>query len=914
AAHMKRKPLQQEKDSTQFPSKMQIPWQLYSIFILYIIKETTACSLFCTCKWKNGKQTVECPNKNLPDIPDELDQATQVLEFSGNKLSKMTKELFLKKQLINLQRLYLTSCKIRSVHKDTFKGLTNLVELDLSDNLLESVPSAAFINCPALMKLTLNSNPINSLKKFAFNHLSYLNTLELSSCQIAEIEEGAFQGLHSLEWLRLDGNKLGTIRGRRTLPDNVKGVDLQKNPWECDCHIHDLSAFLKDFGVPLSVDPICDGPPKALRTHCGIDTGIGVGLPSRHIAHFVLSGTGGGEERVPVLSRARHTGSDGLLVVSGSNVAERHDEGTENKRSELFIYNANAGDNGTFICNADNAAGTSQSNFTIKIILKEDPMVIIVSFPLEYLLIAAVGVSVIGVLVLVVVAVLIIRCHRRRKRQQKREQTKEVTLPYQQNANKMMGRTWSACRILPRRHVSTASFVPKPYRNCRLRIRPNLQLLETTRDDELLSEVSINHRSLVINTPSANHDEDLMGYGVHPCDDMLSLASPARSSARSPATQRRYQLEQNPDLINGTESIGCRREGDGGEDERNHDGLQGERMNNAAVTGMMPIACLRGSADFYTDIRCIVDPEGYPIDYGLPKIPCRTQCNEGYYRTLPTNRIKRHSAANPLKRFSREAEFLSRSQDSPYDYQTDVRYTADGYEYFIGASVKVKSWNIMELYGSLGIVKENWKEYSGRDPRVYISEDVFTSSSINQDREVKKSKDRKMISLANYEIVIDIHGYERYPARVPDPPPQPPLDKFPEAVAPSSLPCCSDQWPTCVPANLHVINYGMSIGAGPRVPGQCTLAPGQCTLAPAQCTLAPAQCAVAPAQCTRAPAPKYVSKRCVGAQTDTESDSENQEGFTADKGESAVNIEIDAVHETLTESPDEGYEGEPSVV
>ncbi|KAF7277213.1 hypothetical protein GWI33_009248 [Rhynchophorus ferrugineus] len=80
-------------------------------------------------------------------------------------------------------------------------------------------------------------------------------------------------------------------------------------------------------------------------------------------------------------------------------------------------------------------------------------------------------------------------------------------------------------------------------------------------------------------------------------------------------------------------------------------------------------------SDLVAGIRHIVDNQGYPIDYGLPKMPCRSTCSEPYYRTLPCNRMKRHSAANPLKRYSREVEFLSRSIDSPYDHYhtSDVR-------------------------------------------------------------------------------------------------------------------------------------------------------------------------------------------------------------------------------------------------
>ena len=104
------------------------------------------------------------------------------------------------------------------------------------------------------------------------------------------------------------------------------------------------------------------------------------------------------------------------------------EEGTENKRSELFIFNTNADDNGTYICHAENAAGSVQANFTIKIVLKEDPSVIIVSFSLEYLMYTTIGVLILAFVTITVVTVCLLRCHKKRKRQIKTEQTKEMAL------------------------------------------------------------------------------------------------------------------------------------------------------------------------------------------------------------------------------------------------------------------------------------------------------------------------------------------------------------------------------------------------------------------------------------------------------------------------------------------------------
>ncbi|KAH0808500.1 hypothetical protein GEV33_014291 [Tenebrio molitor] len=665
-----------------------------------LLKITKACPVSCSCKWKNGKQTVICESKGLLGIPDGLDPGTQVLDFSGNFMSHLPSELFRNKQLINLQKIYLSNCQIKIINEKTFKGLTNLVELDLSENLLETVPTSSFVDCPSLMRLTLSSNPLTVLKRLAFNHLSFLNTLELNNCKLVEIEEGTFQGLHSLEWLLLDENNLKTIRGPGTLPQNLKGVELRGNPWECDCHIKDLYVWLKNFNIPIAVEPTCRGPPRlANRAVKSIPAPELACLPDVSPTTFYLELAEGKNvslqchvHSVPEASVSwwfrGQILQNNTIVAPGIHLIYFVEEGAENKRSELFIYNANSEDNGTFICNAENAAGTSQSNFTIKIIIKEDPIVIIVSFPFEYLLAVAIGAVALGLVIISVIIVSILRCRRRCKRQEKRNKSKDVTLHYQQ---------------------------------------------QTLKCEEVAEP----------NPLKANSDEEMTLYGAHPCDDRPLVTA---NQVGSPTSLGRYQLEQNPDLINGME---CRRE-------------------DACLHPEIYDGCTM-------DVRW-VDAEGYPVDYGLPKVPNQSA---NYYRTLPCNRLKRQSATNSRTRYSQEAEFLARASlsSSLYDhYHTDVRYTADGY-------------------------------------------------------------------------------------------PLPSND-----LAPSSLPCCSMQWPPCLPApNLHMLNNNPnntyydspSSGSG-------------------------------------------VVKRCVSAQT--------EDGEETKIDSNAINSQNEAANEALTESPDEGYEGEPSVV
>lgn len=740
---------------------------VYVHLMLILIISVKACPDFCVCKWKNGKQTVECTSKNLQAIPKGMDPNTQVLEFSTNKLQTLGVRMFLQMDLVNLQRIYLSQNRITSIDEHAFKGLTNLVELDLSGNLLDTVPTATFVDCPSLMRLILSYNPISVLKRGSFVHLSFLHSLELSNCNVNHIEEGAFQGLHRIEWLHLDGNKLTTIKGVKILPESLRGIELQGNLWKCDCNILDLYAWLINFNVPYSAEPICKGPrklagraiksiperelaclPNVSPTTLYLEIGEGKNISLLCHVHAVP------EAHVSWWFQGQVLQND-TFVAPGMRLMYYVEEGGEEKRSELFIYNTNVDDNGTFICSAENAAGMAQSNFTVKIILKEEPVVIIVAFPFEYFLAAVIGAGVLVLTILIIVIVSIVRCRAKRSKKQNQEKTKEVASQYQQQQN-------------------------------------TVKCMDDVKEANEMSREKVLHTT-------------------HSCEDLLRMASPVtipNHQIRSPASLRRYQLEQNPDLINDAESVGRRRDDGDGEVMPERNAQNGEQLIHHSMV-QFPITCVRNARKLYNihswEGCPILDVEGFPMDYGLPKIHAAIPA-PNFYRTLPYNRTgKRQSAAVPITRYSREAEFLSRSM---YEhYCPDVRYTADGYP-------------------------------------VRPSDPVAET--------------------------------------LPSPPEGYKSETNP---APSSLPCCSAvQWPQRMPANVHLINSDLEYGRH-----QSKFA--------------------------------NVGKRCVGAQTETDTETAisttpatGSAHLPLNKTESTLNERSDPLNEVLTESPDEGYEGEPSVV
>ena len=54
---------------------------------LGVEKSNTACPLMCKCKWKRGKETVDCASKGFKTIPYIKDSGTQVCalnDFASN--------------------------------------------------------------------------------------------------------------------------------------------------------------------------------------------------------------------------------------------------------------------------------------------------------------------------------------------------------------------------------------------------------------------------------------------------------------------------------------------------------------------------------------------------------------------------------------------------------------------------------------------------------------------------------------------------------------------------------------------------------------------------------------------------------------------------------------------------------------
>lgn len=616
--------------------------------------QVVSCPTACACKWKGGKQTVECPEKELITIPTGIDPGTQVLELSGNNLKLLPRERFERMGLLNLQRIYLSRCKISQIDDRAFRGLTNLVELDLSLNMLSTVPTETFVDYPSLMRLIVSGNPIRALQTASFRPLSFLTSLELSNCQIESIEDGTFLGLDNLEWLKLDGNRLNFIRGERILPDALHGVALERNPWQCDCRLLEVHNWLLNYKIPHAVEPKCAGPARLIGEPIrNLEVGDLACLPDVSPTTLYLEIAEG--KNISLLCRVSAIPEasvswwfQGRILQNDTTLAPGFhfyyfvEEGREEKRSELFIFNTNPDDNGTFVCAAENPAGKSLSNYTIRIIVKEEPVVGLIVFSREYLIAIFAVLTVSCFLILMVLAFLLVRCRKQRRKRRKKERNKEIAV---QNRKPLL------------RNEITASPTEAAKTNGTLFVPDRRQ------------DVSV-----FVSRPVSVDAERSVSANVF-------VAVPPNP----------YPVDRNPDLIDGTESVGVDGRTDNDprvvDDENVEDSRPVRVLPNHFDPRFLrripdPFAKRHHTADVHLSPGRFLDGDGYPVDFGLPKVPLMVTVppdqQMNFYRTLPHKRPLKPSAGNPAQRFAREAEFLSRTESYDYD-SSDVRYTIEGY-------------------------------------------------------------------------------------------------------------------------------------------------------------------------------------------------------------------------------------------
>lgn len=343
------------------------------------------CPRLCECKWKSGKESVLCLNANLSAIPDKLDAGTQILDLTRNDIATIANDAFQRANLLNVQKLYLVKCHLKTIERYAFRKLINLVELDLSDNLMGAIPSLALESIPELRELRLIGNPIQRIANDAFVRVPQLIRLELSNCRIGTVEVRAFAGLEtSLEWLKLDGNRLvGMHEAALVSLQNLHGLELAGNQWNCSCALRPLREWMIRENIPFNIPPMCQSPERLVaKSWDKIDLDEFACAPTILAADWRAHGVEGKNITMSCIVRgvpepsvrwmvrnrviANLTGSS-YPKMPASQGRKLYMVNLQQNASNLTILAADLQDAGTYTCAAENKAGKVEASVTLAV-------------------------------------------------------------------------------------------------------------------------------------------------------------------------------------------------------------------------------------------------------------------------------------------------------------------------------------------------------------------------------------------------------------------------------------------------------------------------------------------------------------------------------------------------------------------
>lgn len=254
------------------------------------------------CECSEAARTVKCINKNLTEVPQDLPHYVRNLFLTGNRISSLPPGAFLSEPRLELSHLNLSCNHLEQVEADAFAGLPGLKQLDLSGNSLTWLSPVAFGNTSSpLEELTLS----NSLYNYSFvqvigdllqqgtllklnhldlsdNHLLYLPVgmfsslpslrhLDLHNNSLMSLHNVSFWGLRQLQSLNLSDNSLKRLRNSTIMQlrglSQLTHLDLNQNPWVCDCSIEDLVNWLKESDQVEAKEALKCSYPDQMRNH-----------------------------------------------------------------------------------------------------------------------------------------------------------------------------------------------------------------------------------------------------------------------------------------------------------------------------------------------------------------------------------------------------------------------------------------------------------------------------------------------------------------------------------------------------------------------------------------------------------------------------------------------------------------------
>ncbi|XP_019643663.1 PREDICTED: leucine-rich repeat-containing protein 15-like [Branchiostoma belcheri] len=205
-----------------------------------------------TPRWTGGDCScsggiVNCEDKNLAAVPDNIPAYTTSLSLQHNKIVELEDGKF--QHLESLTSLLLSNNQITAIRSRAFAGLKNLDILFLQNNNIRVVEPGSFQGLQELTCLRLQYNKLTTLHGDTFSTLYKLRELLLHHNQLKTLPHDIFDSL-----------------GQQ--PPSTPSIQLHDNPWSCDCSLEPArSSFWSNQIVCQSPPALRNIPLSSLATH-----------------------------------------------------------------------------------------------------------------------------------------------------------------------------------------------------------------------------------------------------------------------------------------------------------------------------------------------------------------------------------------------------------------------------------------------------------------------------------------------------------------------------------------------------------------------------------------------------------------------------------------------------------------------
>ncbi|XP_075218387.1 leucine-rich repeats and immunoglobulin-like domains protein lambik isoform X2 [Lycorma delicatula] len=193
----------------------------FTLNFILVFCDNIDCPKKCDCLG----QFVDCSNRNLIDIPENLPFRVDRLDLSSNRISdRIAGDIYKYPFLIVLK------LNKNLLHTVPVINTMNLTTLTLSHNKIGELNYKVFERLPFLKSFDMSSNHLLEIRRGMFPNSTNLEILNLNNNNIAKIENGSLNGLVSLNDLKLNRNNLTALnKDTFTNVTNLKILELSRN-------------------------------------------------------------------------------------------------------------------------------------------------------------------------------------------------------------------------------------------------------------------------------------------------------------------------------------------------------------------------------------------------------------------------------------------------------------------------------------------------------------------------------------------------------------------------------------------------------------------------------------------------------------------------------------------------------------